>query len=75
MLLKTGDIVMFPHGDAHVLSSAPGIRPTRLNPDWIYATRNDPKSIPVVFHTAAGIQLWNARAGIGEQCRVRFPGL
>ena len=49
--LETGDIVMFPHGDAHVLSSAPGIRPTRLVPDWVYATRDNPKPIPIVFHT------------------------
>lgn len=49
--LETGDIVMFPHGDAHVLSSAPGIRPTRLDPDWVYATRDDPKPIPIVFRT------------------------
>jgi len=49
--LESGDIVMFPHGDAHVLSSAPGIRPTRLAPEWIQATRNIPKPIPIVFHT------------------------
>lgn len=49
--LETGDIVMFPQGDAHVMSSAPGIRPTRLDPDWVYSTRNDPKPIPVAFHT------------------------
>lgn len=49
--LETGDIVMFPHGDAHVLSSAPGIRPTRLSPDWVFATRDNPKPIPIVFHT------------------------
>lgn len=49
--LEAGDIVMFPHGDAHVLSSAPGIRPTRMNTDWVYATRDDPKPIPVVFHS------------------------
>src|SRR5262245_16987126 len=24
--LETGDIVLFPHGDAHVISSAPGLR-------------------------------------------------
>ena len=24
--LRTGDVVMFPHGDAHVVSSAPGMR-------------------------------------------------
>jgi AraC-like DNA-binding protein len=49
--LEMGDIIMFPHGDAHVLSSAPGIRPIRMNPAWVYATRNDPKPIPVVFRT------------------------
>ena len=49
--LAPGDIVMFPHGDAHVLSSGPGIRPTRIDPDWVYATRYDPKPIPVVFQT------------------------
>jgi AraC-like DNA-binding protein len=42
---------MFPHGDAHVLSSGPGVPPTRLSADWVYATRNDPKPIPIVFHT------------------------
>lgn len=49
--LETGDIVMFPHGDAHVMSSAPGIQPIRLSADWVYTTRNDPKPIPIVFHT------------------------
>ena len=49
--LDTGDIVMFPQGDAHVISSAPGIRPTRMSAEWIHTTRNDPKPIPVVFHT------------------------
>jgi AraC-like DNA-binding protein len=49
--LESGDIAMFPHGDAHVLSSAPGIRPTPMDPEWVYATRDDPKPIPIVFHT------------------------
>jgi AraC-like DNA-binding protein len=49
--LEAGDIVMFPHGDAHVLSSAPGIRPTRLSSEWVYATRNEPKPIPIGAHT------------------------
>jgi AraC-like DNA-binding protein len=49
--LETGDIVMFPQGDAHVISSAPGIRPLRMSADWVYSTRNEPKPIPVVFHT------------------------
>jgi AraC-like DNA-binding protein len=49
--LEMGDIVMFPQGDAHVISSAPGIRPTRMSAEWVHSTRNDPKPIPVVFHT------------------------
>lgn len=51
VLLESGDIVMFPQGDAHVLSSAPGLRPSRMEPEWVYATRDDPKPIPVVFHS------------------------
>ena len=49
--LEAGDIVMFPHGDAHVLSSAPGMRTQPLDPKWVDATRNDPKPIPIIFHT------------------------
>lgn len=52
--LETGDIVMFPQGDAHVISSAPGIRPVRMSASWVYSTRNEPKPIPVVFHTPNG---------------------
>jgi AraC-like DNA-binding protein len=48
--LADGDIVMFPHGDAHVMSSAPGMRAPRDDTDWVFATRNDPKPIPVVNH-------------------------
>ncbi|MBL8413270.1 MAG: AraC family transcriptional regulator [Propionivibrio sp.] len=51
VMLESGDIVMFPHGDAHVLSSAPGLRPSRMEPEWVYATRDDPKPIPVVFQS------------------------
>jgi AraC-like DNA-binding protein len=51
VLLESGDIVMFPQGDAHVLSSAPGLRPSRMEPEWVYATRDDPKPIPVVFQS------------------------
>jgi len=45
--LSTGDVVMFPHGDAHVISSAPDVRPERQDPSWFYATANDPKPIPI----------------------------
>jgi AraC-like DNA-binding protein len=49
--LERGDIVMFPHGDAHVVSSAPGMRAQVADDDrWVRETRNDPKPIPVTYH-------------------------
>lgn len=50
--LETGDIIMFPQGDAHVVSSVPGIRPTRMTAEWVRSTRDVPKPLPIVFHTA-----------------------
>lgn len=47
--LETGDIIMFPQGDAHVVSSAPGVRATRLSPDWVNMTRNTPKPITIAM--------------------------
>jgi AraC-like DNA-binding protein len=48
--LAAGDIVMFPRGDAHVISSAPGMHATEDRSDWRYTTRNDPKPIAVAYH-------------------------
>lgn len=48
--LRAGDVVMFPHGDGHVLSSAPGLRPNRIAADWVFATRNEPRPLPISFH-------------------------
>jgi AraC-like DNA-binding protein len=45
--LSAGDIVMFPHGDAHVLSSAPGLQPQLIDVDWFMAHRNDDRPIPI----------------------------
>ena len=45
-----GDFVMFPRGDAHLLSSAPGMTAQRDDSDWQYVTRNDPKPIAVAYH-------------------------
>ena len=47
--LAVGDIVMFPHGDTHVVSSAPGLRPAPADTDWFIATAADPKPIPISF--------------------------
>jgi AraC-like DNA-binding protein len=48
--LAAGDIVMFPHGDAHVMSSAPGIQPQRVDAEWVYSTRGVPKPMPISYH-------------------------
>lgn len=47
--LAAGDIVMFPQGDRHVISSAPDLKPTPVDVDWVFARRNDPKPLPIAF--------------------------
>lgn len=48
--LEAGDIVIFPQGDQHVLSSAPGIEPLRRTADRVFSTRNAPKPMPIAYH-------------------------
>jgi AraC-like DNA-binding protein len=48
--LDRGDIVMFPRGDAHLLSSAPGMRVAHDDGDELMnALRNEPRPIPINF--------------------------
>ncbi len=47
--LHEGDIVMFPHGDGHVISSAPGLRPPPVQLAWLVETRDQPKPIPITY--------------------------
>ncbi|MCW5666079.1 MAG: AraC family transcriptional regulator [Piscinibacter sp.] len=47
--LREGDIVMLPHGDEHVVSSAPGVTPADERGDWLVRMRDDPKPIPVTY--------------------------
>lgn len=48
--LAAGDVVMLPHGDAHVMSSAPGMQPERYDANWVFQTRDVPKPIPISYH-------------------------
>lgn len=48
--LAAGDIVIFPQGDGHTMSSAPGIEPLRRTAEWVFSTRNDPKPMPIAYH-------------------------
>ena len=47
--LSAGDVVMFPHGDAHVVSSAPGMRG---NPDfgWLSNARAEQLPLRVAYN-------------------------
>jgi AraC-like DNA-binding protein len=48
--LGAGDIIMFPRGHPHVISSAPGLHPQRDDSDWRVLTRDAPKPITVAYH-------------------------
>src|SRR5512139_2016974 len=46
--LGAGDIVLFPHGDAHVLSSAPGMR-AEPSLAWFYEAKIDQLPIRIAY--------------------------
>ncbi|TWO68530.1 AraC family transcriptional regulator [Caenimonas sedimenti] len=46
--LRQGDIVMLPHGDAHTISSEPGLAPAEEG-DWLFRMRDAPKPIPITY--------------------------
>jgi AraC-like DNA-binding protein len=48
--VAAGDIVMFPRGDRHVMSSAPDLEPSRMNPQWVLASKDHPKPLPISYH-------------------------
>ena len=48
--VSTGDLVLFPQGDAHVLSSAPALRGELQGKEWLLAMREAPKPIPITYH-------------------------
>ena len=47
MRLDAGDVVVFPQGDAHVISSAPGLKPVLREPEWVLSQREQPRPIPI----------------------------
>ncbi len=53
--MRAGDVVMFPQGDAHVMSSAPGMRARPVDSRWVLATRAEPKPIPVRYPLDAAV--------------------
>lgn len=47
--LLAGDIVMLPHGDTHMLSSAPGMPQPRPDDAWLVGVDERPMPIPVTY--------------------------
>jgi len=48
--VSAGDIVMFPQGDAHVISSAPGVQPPRFDANWVFERPHVQTPIPISYH-------------------------
>jgi AraC-like DNA-binding protein len=51
--LSAGDIVMFPQGDRHVISSAPGLEPDEFSAEDVLAQSKLPKPLALSFHHGA----------------------
>jgi len=47
--LQAGDVVLFPQGDRHVISSAPGLIPHEQRPESLLA-RGGQRPVPISFH-------------------------
>jgi AraC-like DNA-binding protein len=54
--LHRGDIVMMPHGDAHVMSSAPGMR-AHLHPGWPEEMKTNLRPFRIAYEGVTGSQL------------------
>ena len=56
--LEQGDVILFPHGDPHVVSSAPGMRPHRVDKGIFFAPR--PPQLPYAL-SLRGSEITTAR--------------
>jgi AraC-like DNA-binding protein len=73
--LVAGDLVLFPQGDAHAISSAPGLRAPHVDKDFFFAPR--PAQLPYSI-SVSGDEVTTARLeGGGERSTVAcgFLGL
>jgi AraC-like DNA-binding protein len=64
--LESGDVVLFPQGDPHVMSSAPGMRAPRVDRDVYYAPR--PPQLPYELNVR-GSEMTTARLDGGGSDR------
>ncbi len=66
--LAAGDVILFPQGDAHVMSSAPGMRPPHLDKAVYYAPR--PPQLPYAFGIEGAEVVTTARLDGGGRDRA-----
>ncbi|HVO87031.1 MAG TPA: AraC family transcriptional regulator [Casimicrobiaceae bacterium] len=66
--LEAGDVIMFPQGDAHVISSAPGLRATEIDPSVFFVPK--PAQLPYVL-TQRGEQTTTAQLDGGGSDRAK----
>jgi AraC-like DNA-binding protein len=61
--LDQGDVILFPHGDPHVVSSGPGLRPQRVDKGLFFAPR--PPQLPYALNVR-GSEITTARLDGGR---------
>jgi len=68
--LQAGDIIMFPQGNAHVMSSAPGMRASKVDNAFFFSPR--PEQLPYVL-TQRGDQVTMTPRGDGHGGEPQAP--
>jgi len=68
--LQAGDIIMFPQGNAHVMSSAPGMRASKVDNAFFFSPR--PEQLPYVL-TQRGDQVTMTPRGDGHGGEPHAP--
>lgn len=61
--LQCGDIIMLPQGDAHVMSSAPGMR-ADPNVSWYYEMKQNQRPFRIAYEGVSAPQVTAAAAGV-----------
>ncbi len=68
--LEEGDVVLFPQGDPHVMSSAPGMRAPGVDRSFFFSPR--PPQLPYAL-SMTGAEITTARLDGGGGTRPRSP--
>jgi len=70
--MEAGDVVLFPHGDPHVMSSAPGMRAPRCGTDLFFSPR--PNQLPFSLSVKEAEVAIGSPHGGGDDCTTLVCG-